>query len=240
MERAERRAKAEMALEQAHVGHLAKRGIHQLSGGEQQRVALARALAFTPKVLLLDEPLSALDAKLREELRADLGRLLNELSLTTIYVTHDQVEAMSLGHELIIMREGRIEQAGTPVEVYIRPATAFVATFLGSANLLDGECVQVGGETRLRLPMADLPAPAGVATGPCRVMLRPEDLTVVEDGCGHLRGEVASAVFLGNQARLVVKSGGCALSVDAGNETMPSPGSQISLRVSEHKVCILP
>jgi len=238
--RAERRRRAMAALEQVHIPHLAERRILQISGGEQQRVALARALAFSPRVLLLDEPLSALDAKLREGLRAELGRLLNELSLTAIYVTHDQVEAMSLGHELIIMRGGRIEQAGTPLEVYTRPATPFVATFLGSANLLEGECYQTNGQSKLRLPFVEIPAPAGTNAGHCRVMVRPEDITIVASGGGHLNGVVTSSIFLGNQVRLVLDAGGCTMVVDVSNESIPPPGEVLTLRLNETKLCILP
>lgn len=237
--RSERRRRASLALEQVHIPHLANRRIHQISGGEQQRVALARALAFAPRLLLLDEPLSALDAKLREGLRTELGRLLNELSLTAIYVTHDQIEAMSLGHELIIMRGGRIEQAGTPIEVYTRPSTPFVATFLGSANLLDGECLRVNGQTRLLLPFMELPMPEGTPSGPCRVMVRPEDISIVADDDGQFRGEVASSVFLGHQARLTVIAGGYALAVDASNEAIPLPGAAVSLRIRNEKLRIL-
>jgi putative spermidine/putrescine transport system ATP-binding protein len=191
-------------------------------------------------VLLLDEPLSALDAKLRESLRAELGQLLNELSLTTIYVTHDQVEAMSLGHELIIMRDGRIEQAGSPLEVYARPATPFVATFLGSANLLEGECYQIGGQTRLRLPFVEFQAPEGATVGPCQVMVRPEDIAIVADGDGHLSGVVTSSIFLGNQVRLTLDAGGSTLVVDASNEKIPSSGMLVTLSFNEAKLCILP
>ena len=238
--RVERREKAAAALEQVRIGQLAGRRIHQISGGEQQRVALARALSFSPRLLLLDEPLSALDAQLREGLRGELGRILGELSLTAIYVTHDQVEAMSLGHELIIMRGGRIEQAGTPLEVYTRPATPFVATFLGCANLVEGECVRSRGETRLRLPFVELGAPEGTPVGPCRVMLRPEDIAIVAEGEGQMRGVVTAAVFLGNQARLTVSAGGCALTVDASNESIPAPGVAVSLRLRESKLRIMP
>lgn len=239
IDRAERRRLALAALEQVHIPHLADRRILQISGGEQQRVALARALAFSPRVLLLDEPLSALDAKLREGLRAELGRLLNELSLTAIYVTHDQVEAMSLGHELIIMQGGRIEQAGTPLEVYTRPATPFVATFLGSANLLEGECLQIHGQIRLRLPFAEIPAPEGATAGPCQVMVRPEDVSIVADCDSQLRGEVISSVFLGNQARLTVTVGESTLTVNTSNEEIPSPGMIVSLQIREAKLCIM-
>ena len=238
--RAERRRSAMEALEQVHIPHLADRLILQISGGEQQRVALARALAFFPRVLLLDEPLSALDAKLREELRAELGRLLNKLSLTAIYVTHDQVEAMSLGHELIIMQKGRIEQAGTPLEVYTHPANHFVATFLGSANLLEGECIQIDGQTRLRLPFAELPAPEGATAGPCQVMVRPEDVSIAAERDSQLRGRVISSVFLGNLTRLTVTVGESTLTVDTSNEEIPSPGMMVPLQFRETKLCIMP
>ncbi len=238
--RTARSARVEEMLDLVGLAGSGRKYPNQLSGGQQQRVALARALAFSPRVLLLDEPLSALDAKLREGLRAELGRLLNELSLTAIYVTHDQVEAMSLGHELIIMRGGRIEQSGTPLEVYTRPATPFVATFLGSANLLDGEYLQIDGQTRLRLPFVEIPAPEGATVGPCQVMVRPEDIAVVSDGNGHLSGEVISSVFLGNQARLTVTAGGNTLIVDTSNEAIPSPGTMVSLQFREAKLCIMP
>jgi len=239
--RTERRRMAMAALEQVHILHLSERRILQISGGEQQRVALARALVFSPRVLLLDEPLSALDAKLREGLRTELGRLLNELSLTAIYVTHDQVEAMSLGHELIIMRDGRIEQSGTPLEVYTRPETPFVATFLGSANLLDGECLQIQpGETRLRLPFVEVLAPEGAAVGPCQVMVRPEDVSIVDDCDSQFHGRVMSSVFLGNQARLTVTVGKSTLTVDTSNEEIPTPGMMVPLQFREAKLCVMP
>jgi len=203
-------------------------------------VALARALVFNPRVLLLDEPLSAVDAKLRETLRAELSELLSKLSITAIYVTHDQVEAMSLGHELIIMQQGRIEQAGSPFEVYTRPASPFVANFLGTANLLEGECVLENGKVTLRLPFAELPIPETSRIGPCRVMVRPEDLIIVGDGEGQVAGEVTSSVFLGSQARITVAAKGFSLAVDASNEAIPLLGSAVSLRIRETKLCILP
>lgn len=240
MGKRERRSRALETLERVHIRHLAERRIQQISGGEQQRVALARSLAFNPRVLLLDEPLSALDAKLREALRIELGRLLRELSITAIYVTHDQVEAMSLGHELIIMQSGSIEQAGAPLAVYSRPASPFVATFLGSANVLDAECVQVGGASRLRLTFAEIAAPQDTPAGPCRVMVRPEDMDIVDDGAGQLRGEVTSAVFLGSQVRLTVAANGHTLVVDTSNDSIPAAGTSVSLRIRESKLCLLP
>lgn len=236
----ERRKKAEEALERVHIRHLSNRRIHQISGGEQQRVALARALAFNPRVLLLDEPLSALDAKLREALRNELGRLLAELSITTIYVTHDQVEAMGLGHELIIMRDGRIEQAGTPIEVYGRPATHFVATFLGSANIIDGECVRRDGKNALQLPFTTLSAPESLQDGPCRVVIRPEDLVIVNTNEAHVTGTVISATFLGGQTRVTLSAYGHELIIDTHDQTLPAPGSPLSVRIRDNRLCIMP
>jgi len=236
----ERHQRALEALERVHIHHLQDRRVQQISGGEQQRVALARSIIYNPRVLLLDEPLSALDAKLREALRAELRTLLNALSITAIYVTHDQIEAMSLGHELIIMQEGKIEQAGPPFEVYSRPISPFVATFLGSANLLEGECVDRGGHIKLLLPFAELSVPECTQTGPCRVMVRPEDFVIVDAGEGQVAGEVTSSVFLGSQSRLTVMANGYSLAVDASNVMIPRLGTEVSLRVRETRLCILP
>lgn len=235
--RTERLHLATAALEKVHIPHLAQRRIHQISGGEQQRVALARALAFQPRVLLLDEPLSALDAKLREALRAELQQLLEELALTALYVTHDQVEAMGLGHEVIIMRNGRIEQAGTPCEVYARPQTSFVASFLGSANLLSGECLPSGSGLRLRLLFGEFSLPPATPAGPCQVVIRPEDITVVADG--PVQGRVLTAVFLGNQVRLTVALAGETVTVDTPNDMVPAPGATVALAFRETKFHIL-
>jgi putative spermidine/putrescine transport system ATP-binding protein len=240
VEKQQRRRQALEALDRVQIGHLANRRVHQVSGGERQRTALARALVINPAVLLLDEPLSALDAKLRESLRSQLGALLRELAITTIFVTHDQVEAMSLADQMIVMQAGRIEQTGSPYELYSRPATPFVATFLGSANLLDAECGDANGVKRLRLPFAELYAPSDATVGPCRVMVRPEDLLLTTPDDGHLHGEVTGSVFLGSQARLTVTAGGYTLAVDTANEAVPSPGEAVSLRIREEKICLMP
>src|SRR5664279_3319202 len=151
----------------------------------------SRAPAFRPRILLLDEPLSALDAKLREDLRAELFSLLRALALTTVYVTHDQAEALALGDELVVMREGRIEQAGRPAEVYHRPASPFVARFLGAANLVAGDVSTRGDD--LCLPFATIEAPAGSEAGPCWALLRPEDLEVVSPAEADFTAALASA-----------------------------------------------
>jgi putative spermidine/putrescine transport system ATP-binding protein len=155
--KAERRARAIETLELTRIAHLAERRITEISGGEQQRVAIARALAIRPSVLLMDEPLSALDAKLREDLRAELSRLLREISLTTIYVTHDQTEAMSLGHEMVILNKGRVEQAGVPADLYLHPANLFVANFLGDSNVLAAERESQSGKIHFSFADATVP-----------------------------------------------------------------------------------
>jgi putative spermidine/putrescine transport system ATP-binding protein len=240
VDRHTRRARAMDALEMVRIPGLADRRVHQISGGEQQRVALARALAFQPRVLLLDEPLSALDAKLRESLRAELPRLFGELSVTTIFVTHDQTEAMTLGRELIIMNQGGIEQAGPPLALYSRPATAFAATFLGCANLLDAACSSDAGPPRLHLKAATLAAPENTPSGPCLAMVRPEDICVVADGEGQLRGRVVSSLFLGSLCRLTVDCDGQEITVDAPGDAPLPPGPQVCLRIREDRLRILP
>jgi putative spermidine/putrescine transport system ATP-binding protein len=236
----ERRRRALEALERTQIAHLADRRIQQLSGGEQQRVALARAIVFEPRVLLLDEPFAALDAKLRETLRVDLRRLLHELAITAIHVTHDQIEAYCLAEELVVMKSGRIEQAGPPLEVYAKPATPFVATFLGSANLLDGEVVITHQRSRLRLPFVEMDAPADLPAGSCRAMIRPEDIVVSPSGNGDIRAEVVSATFLGNQVRLGLRAGGCRIDAMASNDTMPAVGDTVEIRILAPKLRILP
>src|SRR6266542_4612847 len=142
-------ARVQKALEQLSLGHLAERFPHQLSGGQQQRVALARALVYNPPVILLDEPLSNLDAKLREEARAWLRELIMRLQLSALYVTHDQIEALSVADRILLLSGGVIEQAGTPTEIYESPKTLFAAEFMGSNNRLPGEVMQVAGERAL-------------------------------------------------------------------------------------------
>ncbi|MBO8141716.1 MAG: ABC transporter ATP-binding protein, partial [Firmicutes bacterium] len=151
-------------LEMVGLGGMASRSPEQLSGGQQQRVALARAIVNEPSVLLFDEPLSNLDAKLREQMRHEIRALQQRLGITSIYVTHDQSEAMTLSDRIVVMRDGRIEQVGTPIEIYTRPANRFVASFIGTANLIparvtarDGEGVEVRlVERSLRLPQPEL------------------------------------------------------------------------------------
>lgn len=162
-------------LEMMHIESLADRQITQLSGGQKQRVALARAIAPRPRALLLDEPLTALDARLRETLRVDINTLLRGLGITTVYVTHDQAEAMALGDRIAVMDKGRISQVGTPQDIYFRPANSFVADFIGIMNT-------VGKNS-----------------------FRPEEVRVVAPAQASMRGRVVSSFFLGDHNRVQVR-----------------------------------
>lgn len=207
-DRAQRVAKA---LESVQIAHLAQRRIHQLSGGQQQRVALARAVVFQPDILLLDEPLSALDAKIRTELRAELASLLRRFGITAIYVTHDQQEAMSLGDQVVVLDGGRIMQAGAPEEVYSRPANGFVAGFIGSANLLPVSIGEVtAGARTVKLEFTEITLPEAefqrrwpsLGFGPARLLCRPQDVTIVDASQSHTLITITERMFLGDRVRL--------------------------------------
>lgn len=223
---AERRARCEELLELVGLQEHRKRGIHELSGGQRQRVALARALAPRPRVLLLDEPLAALDAQLRERLRSELDQLLRGLGITSIFVTHDQGEAMALGDRILVMQQGRVAQLATPQAIYQQPANTFVASFVGNLNAFsvverraDGLKVS-GGE----LPWQDPDSPA-------TVYCRPEHLHVV-DGAGHLQGRLVGQFFQGAQSRLLVDVGASQpLLVDSADGSLRAPGDLIALNL---------
>jgi putative spermidine/putrescine transport system ATP-binding protein len=211
MPKTERRKRVDELLELVGLGHAAKRYPHQLSGGMQQRVALARSLAIEPKVLLLDEPLSALDAKVRVQLREEIRRIQLELGITTLYVTHDQEEALSISDRVAVMWHGKIEQIGTPAEMYGNPATPFVAEFIGTMNRLTATVAEDGmiDYDGLRLPVE---AANGLPRGE-RVLclVRPETVDVaIADGASHdgaLTGDVVSRIFLGAVTRVRVEDG---------------------------------
>jgi putative spermidine/putrescine transport system ATP-binding protein len=188
------------ALEMVGLGHLGERYAHQLSGGQQQRVALARALVTHPRVLLLDEPLSALDAKVRVQLRDEIRRIQTELGITTLFVTHDQEEALAVADRVAVMNAGNIEQIGTPEELYTSPATPFVANFVGLSNripaTLAGHEVTVYG-TKLQL-LGEAPL-----NGDVLAMIRPEDITIAAQKAGSkgIAGTVVTSSFLGSFRR---------------------------------------
>jgi putative spermidine/putrescine transport system ATP-binding protein len=178
----------------------ADKPIDQLSGGQRQRVALARALAREPRVLLLDEPLTALDARLRDTLRRDMNALLRGLGVTTVYVTHDQAEAMELGDRIVVMSAGRIEQIGTPRDIYYRPANRAVAQFVGTINKLEGQW----REGTLATTGGSVALPDSFARGTPELFFRPEDARLVEPAEASLRGIVDTVSFLGERTRVTV------------------------------------
>ena len=199
------------ALDLVQLSGYGKRRPHQLSGGQQQRVALARALVLEPAVLLLDEPLGALDAKLRHSLRAELTGLQGEIGITFVFVTHDQEEALEMSNRLVVMDGGRIMQLGSPEEVYREPLTEFVADFLGVANLLDVECLSGTGSIRtIRYGefALEAQAPPGHEAGPGRAVIRPECVQLAEaglTGANRLPGMVDRTVFLGSTTQVLVR-----------------------------------
>jgi putative spermidine/putrescine transport system ATP-binding protein len=225
---ANRRERIGEMLSMMRIEALADRRIDQLSGGQRQRVALARALAVQPRALLLDEPLTSLDAKLRETLRVEINLLLRRLGITTLYVTHDQTEAMALGDRIIVMSHGRVAQTGTPREIYHQPASAFVADFIGTMNRVQGELV--GG--RFVCAAGTLAWTGGPE--PIRELLfRPEDVRIAEpDQDADLTGTVAAAFFLGDRTRLFVDvSGGQPLVVETPARCPLQVGQPVRLQV---------
>ncbi|MGH3115763.1 MAG: ABC transporter ATP-binding protein [Nocardioidaceae bacterium] len=206
-----RAARVAKALKLVQLTEYAGRRPHQMSGGQQQRVALARALVLEPSVLLLDEPLGALDAKLRHSLRAELTALQKEVGITFVFVTHDQEEALEMSNRLAVMDGGRIMQLGTPEEVYQEPTTEFVADFLGVANLFDIECLTGNGVSRsVRFGEFTLEAqaPADHDSGPGRAVIRPECVELAEaglTGANRVPGMVDRTVFLGSTTQVMVR-----------------------------------
>jgi len=207
--------RVEEMLQMMHIEDLAHRRIDQLSGGQRQRVALARAIAVRPRVLLLDEPLTALDALLRERLRVEIDILLRSLGITSIYVTHDQSEAMTLGDRIVVMSKGKIAQIGTPSEIYRNPANDFVANFIGTVN---------------RLP-ASLLDGADAPPGP-EVMFRPEEADIVSREEAHFVGRIMSVFFLGDRSRLILDGGGAEpVMVESTLRDTFTAGSEVPIRI---------
>jgi spermidine/putrescine transport system ATP-binding protein len=212
------------------AGH-ADRKPRQLSGGQQQRVALARAIVNNPRVLLLDEPLGALDLKLRKQMQLELKRIQHEVGITFVHVTHDQEEAMTMADTIAVMNHGRIEQLGSPSELYERPRTAFVAGFLGKSNLLEGT---VAGDGRVALADGTIVhADTGGRTGEIAVGVRPEKIALGGDGANSIAGRVKESAYIGVATEVVVStpSGEVAVfhqNVEAGGMA-PTPGTSVTL-----------
>ena len=218
----------------------------QLSGGQQQRVALARALAPRPQVLLLDEPLSALDAKIRVSLREEIRRIQQELGITTIFVTHDQEEALSISDRIVVMHQGVADQVGAPFEIYNRPATRFVAEFVGTLNLVDADVVEAAnGRVRLgEVPVA-LNRPLSARAGErISLALRPETVALGRAE-GHdvvLAGRIAEVHFLGSVIRIRVMVGDQTLSLDTFNQPdrpPPAIGASVEVSISDRDLLVL-
>lgn len=207
--KAEQRARVDELLAMIHLPGYADRPVAKLSGGQRQRVAIARALAVSPKLFLLDEPLSALDAKLREAMQVELRQLQQRLGITTIVVTHDQREAMTMADLVVVMGEGRIRQAAPPVDIYRRPADAFVADFIGSTNLLPAETDSAGRVLVLGRPVPGLTVPDGLAAGV--VSVRPEDVRLEPPGAERLTGTVTFVRDLGGTVETFVAIGDTSL-----------------------------
>ena len=223
------------ALDLVGLGHLGERFAHQLSGGQQQRVALARALVTRPRVLLLDEPLSALDAKVRVQLRDEIRRIQTELGITTLFVTHDQEEALAVADRVAVMNAGGIEQIGAPEELYRTPSSAFVADFVGLSNRIRGELakdvVTVLG-TQFELLGAPLP------DGPVEAFIRPEDILY---GAGRITATVITTSFLGSLRRTrVLLDDGTLLTVQHDVADRPEPGEAVKISFKGRPVSAKP
>ena len=234
-------------LELIHLPAMGNRFPYQLSGGQQQRVALARALAIQPKVLLLDEPLSALDAKIRVALRNEIRAIQRKLGITTIYVTHDQEEALSLSDRIVVMRDGRVEQIGNPFEIYNFPRTSFVASFVGTLSILRGQ-VADPGRGAIVVDGQEIVAARGLEqarAGEARaVALRPE-IVSLHDSAGNgnrMRGTVEDVNFLGSIVRIRVRFGENAVSLDTFNNPAsapPKPGQAVTVSFPRDGVLVL-
>jgi iron(III) transport system ATP-binding protein len=224
-----------------------KRAPNQLSGGQQQRVALARALIMEPKVLLMDEPLSNLDAKLREQMRSEIRRIQKYLGITSVYVTHDQAEAMTISDWVVVMNEGKIEQVGAPTEIYRYPVNRFVADFIGRTNFIDGSVVSTNKESSvvqiygqpLTIPTSNHSFASGEKV---IVVVRPE-MIFIDLGEAHIKGLVTQAAYLGNHIEYEVQVQDQILALietDPRRMTVHSEGTEVGLRFIEDCLYVLP
>ena len=239
--RDEQQAQVRAALDTVQLTHLAERRPAQLSGGQQQRGARARAIVSKPKVLLLDEPLSNLDARLREDMQVELIEIHKRLGLTTIFVTHDQEEALSLSNRIILLNGGHIEQQGTPAEIYARPDSAFASSFLGAANLVP---VTIEAGSKSTAVLADgqrlAIAPDNTTTGSTTIALRQEDLQIADASQPGLQAKVRTRVYLGSRNRYVVQLAGMDIKVLASTDRVYGDGAAVSLSVDPVRVRCLP
>ena len=247
MPKPQREARVEEMLKLIGLSGYDKRFPFELSGGQQQRVALARALAPSPRMLLLDEPLSALDAKIRVSLREQIREIQRELGITTVFVTHDQEEALSISDRIVVLNAGNVEQFGEPFEIYNRPQTKFVATFVGQLNSLNATVADAGQKTvRIGNTTVTIPAlPATAQNGDAVALtMRPEAVSLANGSTRDivLDGKVAEVAFLGSVIRLKVDLGDNAISLDTFNDqrTPPPPhGAPVRVGISSSDVLVL-
>jgi putative spermidine/putrescine transport system ATP-binding protein len=246
--------RVEEMLQLIKLPHLATRYPYQLSGGQQQRVALARALAGKPKLLLLDEPLSALDAKIRISLREEIRALQRKLGITTIFVTHDQEEALSMSDRVVVMNEGRVEQIGTPAEIYNNPATRFVASFVGTLSFLKAKVLDAQAG-RLQIDDHEIHAARSIPNAQAgdlwSVALRPEAVRLVDAPNGHatlngggnlMTGHIEEVAFLGSVVRLRVRFGDGLVLLDTFNNpgtALPERGAQVAVGFGREDLLVL-
>jgi len=244
--KSERAERVRLALRTVRMEEHADRMPNELSGGQQQRVALARALVVQPDVVLLDEPLSNLDARLRLEMRSEIRRIHDETGITMIYVTHDQKEALSMADRVAVMSTGRVEQVGDPRTLYRRPANRFVADFLGQANFIPGSIVQRdGNECVVRTALGDLRGLATVPVHPgmpVQLMVRPECLRLEEAKINSFRARVVRNVYLGELEQFVLDANGFPMLAAIANpgETTPQTGWEVPLSFRPDEAIALP
>ena len=233
---AELRERVEEALALVNLAGYGKRSVNSLSGGQQQRVAIARAIVNRPQVLLLDEPLGALDLKLRKDMQIELKRIQQQVGITFVYVTHDQEEALTMSDTVVVMNEGRIQQIGTPQDIYNEPKNAFVADFIGESNIIDGimirdELVSIFGQ---KFPCVD----KGFGTNkPVDVVIRPEDVDLVKPEEGTLTGTVTHLIFKGVHYEMEVTANGFEWLVHSTD--MFPVGTEVGIRVDPFDIQIM-
>lgn len=243
LSKTEIRQRAEKFLDLMQIGELADRMPSSLSGGQQRRVALARALCIEPDVLLMDEPLSNLDAKLRVEMRTVIKHIQQTVGITTIYVTHDQEEAMAVSDRIAVMNKGVIQHIGTPKDIYQRPANIFVATFIGRSNVVEGELTMKGGVPHLKLENYEVAVPnvKEEYRSPQKIMIsiRPEELTINRDTNVGVKATVTDSVFLGLNTHYFMKLKNGLQMESVHESTIDSiiePGTEVSLTINTEKV----
>ncbi len=241
--KAESDARVTEMLELIGLPELGDRYPFQLSGGQQQRVALARALAVQPRVLLLDEPLSALDAKIRVSLREEMRAIQRRLGITTIFVTHDQEEALSMSDRVVVMHQGIADQIGTPFEIYNRPATKFVANFVGTLNTLEGEVLDAASG-RVKIEGNEVTLGRAVPTGKITLAARPEMISL-GDHPGRetrMKGTINDVHFLGSVIRIRAQVGGSVLAFDtfnAADAPPPKVGEEVTLSLAARDLLVV-